>query len=255
MKEKLFTIPLMDAFKANDECPFCYIEKKLEEDALDFTLGSSSSYMESDIREQTNQMGFCKNHTRKMYKYGNSLGNSLILKTHFHKMNEELTKQLNAFVPEKASFLGKIKKNSKTSGTDQIAEWIAEKESSCFVCDYMKNSYERYLDTFFFLFKNEPEFIDMIKNSKGFCIHHFGEMTGKARTKLNEQQLEQYTQVVFSVMKENMARVEGDISWLVDKYDYRNAKADWKNSKDALERGMQKIKGGYPADGDYQGNR
>ena len=40
MKEKLYTIPLNDAFHANDECPFCYIEKKIEEDMLDFVLDS-----------------------------------------------------------------------------------------------------------------------------------------------------------------------------------------------------------------------
>ena len=28
MKEKLYTIPLMDAFKAEDECPFCFVERR-----------------------------------------------------------------------------------------------------------------------------------------------------------------------------------------------------------------------------------
>ena len=32
----------------------------------------------------------------------------------------------------------------------------------------------------------------------------------------------------------------------------RNKDADWKNSKDAIQRGMQKLKGGYPADPVYQ---
>ena len=30
MKEKLYTIPLMDAFKAGDECPFCFVERQSE---------------------------------------------------------------------------------------------------------------------------------------------------------------------------------------------------------------------------------
>ena len=60
MKEQLYTIPLNDAFAANDECPFCFIEQKLEQDLLDFTLGSSSSYMESDIRDMTDKEGFCR---------------------------------------------------------------------------------------------------------------------------------------------------------------------------------------------------
>ena len=41
MKEKLYTIPLNDAVNAHDECPFCFIERKLERDTLDFVLGNS----------------------------------------------------------------------------------------------------------------------------------------------------------------------------------------------------------------------
>ena len=53
MKEKIYTIPLMDAFHANDECPFCFIERNLEQHAIDFVLGSGASYMEDDIRAET----------------------------------------------------------------------------------------------------------------------------------------------------------------------------------------------------------
>ena len=42
MKEKIYTIPLMDAFKADDECPFCFIERNLEQHAIDFVLGSGA---------------------------------------------------------------------------------------------------------------------------------------------------------------------------------------------------------------------
>ena len=41
-----------------DECPFCFIERELEQNSLDFVLGNSSSYMESDIRDQTDKAGF-----------------------------------------------------------------------------------------------------------------------------------------------------------------------------------------------------
>ena len=44
MKEKLYTIPLNDAVNANDECPFCFIERKLEQDLMDFVLGGGSSH-------------------------------------------------------------------------------------------------------------------------------------------------------------------------------------------------------------------
>ena len=43
---------------------------------------------------------------------------------------------------------------------------------------------------------------------------------------------------------------EGNLGLIkaVEKFDYRNKDADWKNSKDALQRGMQKLRSGYPAD-------
>ena len=58
------------AVNENDECPFCFIERKLEQDMINFVLGSSSSYMESDIREQTDKIGFCRTHMKKMFDYG-----------------------------------------------------------------------------------------------------------------------------------------------------------------------------------------
>ena len=31
MKEQLYTIPLTDAFQAGDECPFCFVQRSLEQ--------------------------------------------------------------------------------------------------------------------------------------------------------------------------------------------------------------------------------
>ena len=79
MKEQLYTIPLNDAVNAQDECPFCFIHRSIEQDLLDFVLGSGSSYMEADIREQTDKAGFCRYHFQKMFDYGNTLGNRNLL--------------------------------------------------------------------------------------------------------------------------------------------------------------------------------
>ena len=88
-KEKLYTIPLNDAVNADDECPFCYIERNIEQDLMDFVLGSGSSYMEADIRDMTDRAGFCRAHFKKMFDYGNTLGNAWILKTHYIQMEKE----------------------------------------------------------------------------------------------------------------------------------------------------------------------
>lgn len=253
MKEQLYTIPLNDAVNAGDECPFCYIERSVEQDLLDFVLGSGSSYMEADIREITDKMGFCRTHFQKMFDYGNTLGNAWILKTHYQKMIGEMKQQFTNFRPGKSSLKDKFRKAA--SDANPIGMWIAQKEASCYICSQFQDTYARYLDTFFYLFKQDSAFREKIKNSKGFCLHHFGNLCQGADEKLSQKEKEAFYEMALPLMEENMERISGDVAWLVEKFDYRNRDADWKNSKDAIQRGMQKLKGGYPADGPYRMNK
>lgn len=250
MKEKLYTIPLNDAINADDECPLCFIERQVEQDLLDFTLGSGSSYMESDVREQTDLAGFCKPHFKKMFDYGNTLGNAWILKTHYARINQEMHAVFEKYTPGKTSFKDKFRKNAASD--NPIGVWTDEKKESCYICKQFNETYARYLDTFFYIYKRDEAFRDKIAASKGFCLPHFGDLCKAADTKLSDKEKEQFFPAMFSLMEENMARLQEDVSWLVEKFDYRNKDADWKNSRDAIQRGMQKLKGGYPADSPYK---
>ena len=112
MRENIATIPLIDAFKADGECPFCHLEREAEQHAISFILGSA--YMEDDIREKTDATGFCRHHFKMMYDYGNRLGNALILTEYrTHKRNE-------GFLARKIKSFKTYEKNrcnrSKTSG-------------------------------------------------------------------------------------------------------------------------------------------
>ena len=157
MKEQLYTIPLNDAINANDECPFCFIERNVEQDLLDFVLGSGSSYMESDVREQTDKAGFCRNHFKKMFDYGNTLGNAWILKTHYMQINREMKEQFKNFKPGKTSLKDKFKK--QTEARNPIGMWVTEKENSCYICKRYADTYERYLDTFFVMYQKDSDFL------------------------------------------------------------------------------------------------
>lgn len=250
MKEQLYTIPLNDAVNAQDECPFCFIERNIEQDLLDFVLGSGSSYMEADIRDLTDKTGFCRTHFKKMFDYGNTLGNAWILKTHYKRMIQEMKQQFSGFAPGKTSFKGKFLKASASGNA--IGMWVREKEESCYICKQYKDTYARYLDTFFYLFKQDEEFRHKIADGKGFCLPHFGDLCEAADSKLSDREREQFYQMLLPLMEKNMERIAGDVAWMVEKFDYRNKDADWKNSKDSIQRGMQKLKGGYPADPVYK---
>lgn len=250
MKETLYTIPLNDAVNAEDECPFCYIERNVEQDLMDFVLGSGSSYMESDVREATDWAGFCRGHFKKMFDYGNTLGNGWILKTHYKQINQEMKEQFQKYTPGKTPMMAKFRKD--TSGTNPVSAWIREKESSCYICNRFADAYERYMDTFFFMYKKDEEFRNKVKNSKGFCLPHFGDLCEAGESRLNDKEKAEFYAEMFALMEQNMSRLQEDVSWLVDKFDYRNKDADWRQSKDAIQRGMQKLKGGYPADPVYK---
>lgn len=253
MKEQLYTIPLNDAINANDECPFCFIERSVERDLLDFVLGSGSSYMEADIREMTDKAGFCRQHFQKMFDYGNTLGNAWILKTHYQKVIGEMKEQFAHFKPAKTTLKDKFRKTAESSNA--IGMWVKKKEDSCYVCDHFKDTYERYMDTFFYLWKQDSEFCSKIKEGKGFCLHHFGDLCEAADSRLAGSEKDTFYEIMLPLMERNMERLAGDVAWMVEKFDYRNKDADWKDSKDAIQRGMQKLKGGYPADGPYTMNK
>lgn len=250
MKEQLYMIPMNDAVNALDECPFCKIEKQIEQDLMDFVLGSGSSYMESDIREQTDTQGFCRVHFKKMFDYGNTLGNGWILKTHYKKMLTEFDKQTSSYTPGHLSLKDKFKKGG--ADKNPVSMWIKEKEDSCYICNYYKEHYARYLDTFFVMYQKDEQFRSKIKSGKGFCLPHFGDLVNAIPEKLPERDQEEFYKMLCSLTRDNLARLSEDVSWLIEKFDYRNKDADWKNSKDAIQRGMQKLKGGYPADPVYK---
>jgi len=230
MKEQIYTIPVNDAFSKDTECPICEMYRELEESALEFVMGPS--YMEDDIRMETDKVGFCPKHIQRMYTMKNSLGLALMMNTHNDRVIRDL-KEISKQNPKpKKMFGGKLEKSP-------VAEYIDNLECSCYVCNRIKNMFDRYIDTVFYMWKKDSDFVQKFKNSKGFCTCHYGLLYEKGREKLGSG-YDEFVNTLNDVYFTNMDRVNADISWYIDKFDYRNADADWKTSKDALPRGIIK---------------
>lgn len=254
MREQIETIPLIKAFKAEDECPFCYLEREAEQHAISFILGSA--YMEDDIRMKTDETGFCRHHYKMMYDYGNRLGGALILSTHLKKFNQELTCELNNFTPGKSSLLKRVKSaDSATGAKTPLSAWLRQKETSCYVCGHFRDIYNRYLDTFFRLYRKNTEFKDLFAHSRGFCLTHFGDLLECAENKLSDKEKDEFYPKLFSLMTENLNRLQDEVSRFVDKNDYLHKDMVLGNSADSIPRAMQKCAGGYPADPVFQQKR
>lgn len=251
MKEKLYTIPINDAVNADDECPFCYIERSIEQDLMDFVLGSGSSYMESDVRDKTDQAGFCRAHFKKMFDYGNTLGNAWIMKTHMKQIRMEMDQAKTMYAVTKNGPIAMLKK-STTPGANAFSAWSDKRLKSCYICNEFESHYDRYLKTFFEMYNKDEEFRNKVMSHKGFCIPHFSDLLNYSTNHLSEKQQKEFFDSFYPVMESNMERLYKDVCWLIDKFDYRYREAEWGNAREALQNCMQKLKGGYPADPVYK---
>ena len=204
--------------------------------------------MEPEIRAITDREGFCRHHFKMMYEYRNALGCALIMQTYYEGLVDELKQVSQSFVmPGKKPLIGK----RKDSDENTLLRWARQRQNTCFLCDHLEYNMERYYLTFYTLIK-KPEFRELVEGSKGFCMRHFAQLLEQADEKLPNSQREWFYQTVVQLMQDNLERVKGDIDWFVGMFDYRQAGAGWKNSKDAVSRGMQKLQGLYPADKPYK---
>lgn len=247
MKQQIDTAPVLEAFEAEDECPFCSLERQAKQSAIRYTAGPCASYMEPDVRYATNQLGFCREHQKQLFDYGNALGSALMLQTRLEHLRSQLQQQRALLeIPEKKGLFSK-----KEEKPLQISQWAKEQEQGCFICNKITYNMQRYYNTFFHLV-NEPEFRQKVEESKGFCLHHFAELLEQAPKLLKDKHAPWFYTALPKVMEDNLARVQEDLDWFVEKFDYRNAAAPWKNSKDAVSRTMQKLRGGYVSDPPYK---
>lgn len=239
MKEKLYTIPVNEAYDIDCECPLCYIRQTLEEKSIDFTMGPS--YMEDDVRELTDEIGFCSHHVSKLYNNQNRLGLALMLKTHMDKTIKHI-ESLNSQKTNSSSIFRKKKEQAP------LVSYINTLEDSCFICNQINNTFERYIATIFTLYKSDSNFREKFNHTKGYCTNHYALLYDKSKDNLRGQVLESFIKELNTVYLENFKRVRDDLDWFIDKFDYRFTDAPWKNSKDALIRTLIKTNGTFVDD-------
>ena len=231
MKEQLYTIPVNEVFESDCECPICKMKEQLERNAIEYTLGPS--YMEDDNRAMTDEAGFCEKHIQALYSEKNRLGLALILSTHMQKISKDLSS-----LTDKAALSGSSL--FKKRETSSLGSYVDKLSHRCFICDRINDTLDRYVDTVFHLYKKDPAFSDKIKNSKGFCTYHFALLYDKAPDHLSKDTLDNFIADIKTAYFENMKRMQEDIEWFINKFDYRYQNEPWKNSKDALPRAVLK---------------
>ncbi|MBE5768438.1 MAG: ABC transporter substrate-binding protein [Clostridiales bacterium] len=248
MNYHIDTIPVWEAIELDSECLLCALHRRLETGEVERYLGAS--VMEPDTRIQVNEKGFCGHHQAMLYAVSNRLGHALMLQSHLTETRQKLQKTLHhvektARHASSASLLDKLS-GKEPSPKKALAPCVGEVEkllSTCIVCDSIKSNMQRYLLTFFHLYKHEKDFRKRFEASKGVCLSHAAELLRLAPDYLSGDELADFAKTLCRLENEAMDRMQEELDWFIKKFDYRFAKEPWNNSRDAVERTVNKLRG------------
>ena len=248
MNYHLDTIPVWDAMKLNGECLMCTLRRKLEVGEVERFLGAS--VMEPDTRVQVNRKGFCRHHQEMLFAVDNRLGHALMLESHLTETRARLNKALKAMKQSakgvsQASLIDRLsgKAPSPRKALEADVSSLEKITDSCVVCDSINENMLRYLHTFFHLYKNESDFRRAFAAGKGVCLPHAAELMRFAPQELSSKELSEFADTLVKLETEAFDRLQEDISWFIKKFDYRYAAEPWKDSRDAVERSVNKLRG------------
>ena len=241
MKEKIYTIPVTDAYRSVSACPLCILAANLEENALDYYLGAS--LMEPNVRKTTNTTGFCGQHMNRMYgKEINRLGMGLMLHTHLLDLQSDISEDLLRAAPSSGSFLNGRDKDYKKN-LEALAYKVEARMDSCIICDKVSSTMDRYLDVLLWMFFEDAGFKELFLSKDSHCLHNTAFLLRGAAKYLSQNQASEFVSAFAQQQKSCLNMMTEDMEWFTQKFDYRNKDKSWGNSKDAIPRAISFLSG------------
>ena len=212
MAEKIYSIKINEAFGEKCGCPVCTLRERLEKEEIERILGAAM--MEPDTRKETNKRGFCKKHLDQLCQSGNKLPLALMLSTHLAELEGKVMKS-------------DIKRNE--GAYDGVRK-------SCYLCNRMNLFMGRVLDNICYLYSSDEGFRKLFAEQEFFCETHSAKLLEMAQKALPKKERAGFNTALNGCNEAYLKTLKEDLDWFCKKFDYRYAKEDWKNSKDAIER-------------------
>ncbi len=238
MKEKIYTIPVNEAFESECSCPLCLIEKRLENEAVEYALGAAM--MEPDYRIESNEKGYCRRHFSQLIKSPNKLSLALVLETHLDEISKNLSENEKA-----VSALGKsglFKKSSLPVTAEKITEVLDVVEHKCVVCDKVNHTMERYCSTLLYMWSSDEDFKKKF-SEKEICLHHSNMLFKGVQKELKEQDAAEFVKVLFAKQKDELLHLRELVHKFTLKFDYRYRDMELGEARSAVFDAVEKLCG------------
>jgi hypothetical protein len=238
MKYQVDTIPVWEALEYQGTCMLCTLQAKTEAGEVERVLGAS--VMEPEVRVKTNELGICQKHQQMMFPTQNRLGHALLMDTHaaevLRKLSAVKEQAKRLHVKDKGLF-----KNRNTAQT--VAVELRTLTGRCIVCDTLQAHMQRYFYTLVYLWKNDSKFKAKFTQSNGLCIPHTADLIEAASSQLSTKEHGEFSEACLSLLCNPLAEDAKDLHWFTQKFDYKNQDKPWGNSKNALERTVNRLRG------------
>lgn len=228
MAEKIYTIPINEAFDRYEGCPLCFLVNKLQDSTLDYCLGAAM--MEPDVRMEMNSKGFCKDHAEKLSEMKNKLGLALILETRLDEVMKKF--QIPPASGKRALF------SARADGPDG-AEAFKELLNSCFVCEKIKHTEVRYLSNTVYLWESDGRFRDKLSKQPFFCLSHFTNLLAIAKKEMKSQNYTGFYEALFRLESEYFSQIREQLTRFSESFDHRNAGKPLGEAKNVIEKALR----------------
>ena len=228
MKEHIYSIPLTEALEQNCGCILCILEKKLEEQAVDYFLGASM--MEPDSRELTNKKGFCRRHMTGLFNRKNRLSLALTLETHIQELEKKVCvhKKVGVFSKESTAVL--------------TASSLSEISRSCALCDKLNKELRSAAGNLSYMWSVEKGFREMFESSEGLCLEHTALAIEMCDKELSGKKKDEYISMLIKKQKEKLSKLYEDLHGFTLSFDYRNANKELtQNEKESVENAVKHL--------------
>lgn len=233
MKEKIYTIPISDAFASPCLCPFCTIKNQIEASFVESAVGASM--MEPDIRIKTNEMGFCNDHYAKLKEQKKALPLALILQTH---LKDVADKTFNHAIPLKKKTLFGEKSNNKSAAAALI-EKLEHHGGSCYICNRINETMDRFIENTIGMWESEPDFKEVFRQTPSFCMLHFSMLLKSGMKLIHTKKFDEFYVILCDIEKKAIDDLYQDVTSFANSFDYRNSEPLSKKVKSAVKRAIE----------------
>ena len=210
LPEKIFTIPINEAFDRYEGCPLCRLRTALEETTLSYVLGPAM--MEPDVRIKMNETGFCREHSAALRQMKNKLPLALVMQSHLASVDELYS------VP-----LSRKKKLFSSSVDSDGGDGLRELSESCFVCSRVRDTERRYYSNVAYLWDSDEAFRAKLKKQPYFCVTHSAGVLRAAKHELSADKYETLYAALCELERARLDEIRAGIDEFVLSFDHRNA--------------------------------